>query len=79
MDFLNANEYMCIIDFYYLQIQDSKGHILSQKDDIPHGKLLKFSFVTETYDTFEICFTSHVPNRMYIYFCKFNLSFKSFL
>nr|XP_012222022.1 PREDICTED: transmembrane emp24 domain-containing protein bai isoform X1 [Linepithema humile] len=44
-------------------IQDSKGHILSQKDDIPHGKLLKFSFVTETYDTFEICFISHVPNH----------------
>ncbi|EFN87425.1 transmembrane emp24 domain-containing protein bai isoform X2 [Harpegnathos saltator] len=44
-------------------IQDSKGHILSQKEDIPHGKLLKFSFVTETYDTFEICFISHVPNH----------------
>ncbi|XP_014473184.1 PREDICTED: transmembrane emp24 domain-containing protein bai isoform X3 [Dinoponera quadriceps] len=44
-------------------IQDSKGHTLSQKEDIPHGKLLKFSFVTETYDTFEICFVSHVPNH----------------
>ncbi|KYM96473.1 PREDICTED: transmembrane emp24 domain-containing protein bai isoform X2 [Cyphomyrmex costatus] len=44
-------------------IQDSKGHILSQKEDIPHGKLLKFSFVTETYDTFEICFISRVPNH----------------
>ncbi|XP_014473183.1 PREDICTED: transmembrane emp24 domain-containing protein bai isoform X2 [Dinoponera quadriceps] len=45
-------------------IQDSKGHTLSQKEDIPHGKLLKFSFVTETYDTFEICFVSHVPNHI---------------
>ncbi|XP_011253225.1 transmembrane emp24 domain-containing protein bai isoform X1 [Camponotus floridanus] len=44
-------------------IQDSNGHILSQKEDIPYGKLLKFSFVTETYNTFEICFASHVPNH----------------
>ncbi|XP_033217378.1 transmembrane emp24 domain-containing protein bai isoform X2 [Belonocnema kinseyi] len=44
-------------------IKDSRGHILSQKEDIPHGKSLKFSFVTEVYDTFEICFTSHVPNQ----------------
>jgi len=44
-------------------VQDSKGHILSQKEDIPHKKLLKFSFVTETYDTFEICFMSRVPNH----------------
>jgi len=50
---------------FCLQIQDSNGHILSQKEDIPYGKLLKFSFVTETYNTFEICFASHVPNRMY--------------
>ena len=57
-----------INDFFCLQIQDSKGHILSQKEDIPHGKLLKFSFVTETYDTFEICFISRVPNRMYTTF-----------
>lgn len=53
------------VNFVFLQIQDSKGHILSQKEDIPHGKLLKFSFVTETYDTFEICFISRVPSRMY--------------
>ncbi|XP_012535586.1 transmembrane emp24 domain-containing protein bai isoform X1 [Monomorium pharaonis] len=44
-------------------IADSKGHILSQKEDIPHGKMLKFSFVTETYDTFEICFVSRVPSH----------------
>ncbi|PSN53479.1 Transmembrane emp24 domain-containing protein bai [Blattella germanica] len=39
-------------------VKDSKGHILSQKDDISKGK---FSFVTENYDTFEICFISRVP------------------
>lgn len=43
---------------YVLQVKDSKGHILSQKDDISKGK---FSFVTETFDTFEICFISRVP------------------
>ncbi|XP_057337988.1 transmembrane emp24 domain-containing protein bai [Microplitis mediator] len=42
-------------------VKDSKGHILSQKEDIPHEKNLKFSFVTENYDTLEICFTSHLP------------------
>ncbi|KAG7202772.1 hypothetical protein KM043_009940 [Ampulex compressa] len=44
-------------------IRDSDGHILSQKEDIPHTKLLKFSFVTEKYVTYEICFSSHVPNH----------------
>ncbi|KAL2749592.1 transmembrane emp24 domain-containing protein bai [Vespula maculifrons] len=44
-------------------IKDTKGHILSQKEDIPHAKLLKFSFITETADTFEVCFISHVPSR----------------
>ncbi|CAD7089826.1 unnamed protein product [Hermetia illucens] len=39
-------------------VKDSKGHILSQKDLITRGK---FSFTTELYDTFEICFTSKVP------------------
>uniref|UniRef100_A0A6M2DXE7 Putative emp24/gp25l/p24 family of membrane trafficking n=1 Tax=Xenopsylla cheopis TaxID=163159 RepID=A0A6M2DXE7_XENCH len=39
-------------------VRESKGHILSQKDDITKGK---FSFVTETYDMFEICFISRVP------------------
>ncbi|KAH0568368.1 transmembrane emp24 domain-containing protein bai isoform X2 [Cotesia glomerata] len=42
-------------------VKDSKGHILSQKEDIPHDRNLKFSFVTENYDTLEICFTSHLP------------------
>ncbi|CAG4930963.1 unnamed protein product [Parnassius apollo] len=39
-------------------VRDSKGHILSQKDSINRGK---FTFVTETYDTFEVCFISKVP------------------
>ncbi|KPJ10087.1 Transmembrane emp24 domain-containing protein bai [Papilio machaon] len=39
-------------------VRDSKGHILSQKDSIAKGK---FTFVTETYDTFEVCFISKVP------------------
>lgn len=39
-------------------VRDSRGHILSQKEEISRGK---FSFVTENYDTFEICFISRVP------------------
>ncbi|XP_045453013.1 transmembrane emp24 domain-containing protein bai isoform X2 [Melitaea cinxia] len=39
-------------------VRDSKGHILAQKDNIHKGK---FTFVTETYDTFEVCFISKVP------------------
>jgi len=39
-------------------VRDSKGHVLSQRDDITKGK---FSFVTETFDVFEICFSSRVP------------------
>ncbi|KAI4468753.1 transmembrane emp24 domain-containing protein [Holotrichia oblita] len=38
-------------------VRDSKGHVLSQREDISKGK---FSFVTETYDTYEICFISRV-------------------
>jgi len=44
-------------------IKDANSHVLSQKDDIPHGKVWKFSFVTEVYTTFEICFTSRVPSH----------------
>lgn len=39
-------------------VKDSKGHILSQKENISKGK---FTFVTETYDMFEVCFISKVP------------------
>ncbi|CAB3246409.1 unnamed protein product [Arctia plantaginis] len=41
-------------------IRDSKDHILSQRDSITRGK---FTFVTETYDTFEVCFISKVPHE----------------
>ncbi|XP_075982515.1 transmembrane emp24 domain-containing protein bai isoform X2 [Anticarsia gemmatalis] len=41
-------------------IRDSKDHILSQRDSISKGK---FTFVTETYDTFEVCFISKVPHE----------------
>ncbi|CAH0728140.1 unnamed protein product, partial [Brenthis ino] len=41
-------------------VRDSKGHILAQKDAISKGK---FTFVTETYDTFEVCFISKVPQE----------------
>ncbi|XP_050099341.1 transmembrane emp24 domain-containing protein bai [Anopheles aquasalis] len=39
-------------------VRDTKGHILAQKEDVSKGK---FSFTSEMYDTFEICFISHVP------------------
>ncbi|XP_055523331.1 transmembrane emp24 domain-containing protein bai [Wyeomyia smithii] len=39
-------------------VRDSKGHIMSQKEDISKGK---FTFTSEMYDTFEICFISNVP------------------
>ncbi|VEN61247.1 unnamed protein product [Callosobruchus maculatus] len=38
-------------------VTDSKGHILAKRQDISKGK---FSFNTESYDTYEICFTSRV-------------------
>ncbi|XP_023953095.1 transmembrane emp24 domain-containing protein bai [Bicyclus anynana] len=40
-------------------VRDSKGHILATKDHVTKGK---FTFVTETYDTFEVCFISKVPS-----------------
>ncbi|KAJ8964877.1 hypothetical protein NQ314_004559 [Rhamnusium bicolor] len=39
-------------------VTDSKGHILAKRQDITKGK---FSFNTESFDTYEICFSSHVP------------------
>lgn len=41
-------------------VTDSKNHILAQNSDINKGK---FTFVTENYDTFEICFTSKIPSH----------------
>ncbi|XP_016977391.1 transmembrane emp24 domain-containing protein bai [Drosophila rhopaloa] len=44
-----------IIDYI---ARDTKGHILVQKEHITKGK---FSFMSEVYDAYEICFTSKVP------------------
>ncbi|XP_023315868.1 transmembrane emp24 domain-containing protein bai isoform X1 [Trichogramma pretiosum] len=59
--------------------QDSKGHILAQKEDVQHDKVSKFTFVTETYDTFEICFSSHVPQRMYSDSFSTNFIFEKYI
>ncbi|XP_043507084.1 transmembrane emp24 domain-containing protein bai isoform X2 [Frieseomelitta varia] len=40
-------------------IRDSNNAILDKKDDIVHGKMSKFLFHMEKYDTFEICFMAH--------------------
>ncbi|CRK94506.1 CLUMA_CG008011, isoform A [Clunio marinus] len=44
-----------IVDY---EIRDTKQHILSKKDDISHGK---FSFTSEVFDVYELCFKSKVP------------------
>jgi p24 family protein delta-1 len=44
-----------IIDY---EVRDTKQHILSKKDDISRGK---FSFTSEVFDVFELCFISKVP------------------
>ena len=44
---------------HILQVLDSKGHILYQKDDVTKGK---FAFTTEEYDMFEVCFESRVTH-----------------
>lgn len=41
-------------------IKDSNGHILNQKEDVTRGK---FSFSSENFETYEICFTSRVSPR----------------
>ncbi|XP_018335761.1 transmembrane emp24 domain-containing protein bai [Agrilus planipennis] len=41
-------------------VKDSRGHVLAQRTDIAKGK---FSFVTENYDSFEICFISRIPSH----------------
>lgn len=38
-----------------MQVTDSKGHVLFQKEDASKGK---FAFTTEDYDMFEVCFIS---------------------
>ncbi|CAO1424305.1 unnamed protein product [Diamesa serratosioi] len=46
-----------IVDY---EIRDTKQHILSKKEDISRGK---FSFTSEVYDAYELCFHSKVPNN----------------
>ena len=41
--------------FIFLQVTDSKGHVLYNKEDATKGK---FAFTTEEYDVFEVCFES---------------------
>ncbi|KAJ6636787.1 Transmembrane emp24 domain-containing protein bai [Pseudolycoriella hygida] len=41
-------------------IRDSKGQILSRKEQISKGK---FSFTSEFFENFEICFISRVPQH----------------
>lgn len=50
-----------------MQVTDSNGHILSQKDEVTKGK---FSFISERPDVFEICFVSMLNPRK---FDKFEL------
>jgi hypothetical protein len=44
-----------VIDY---EVRDTKQHILSKKDDISRGK---FSFTSEIFDVYELCFISKVP------------------
>ena len=53
-----CNEHCCsvILAFFtFLQVTDSKGHVLYNKEDATKGK---FAFTTEEYDVFEVCFES---------------------
>lgn len=42
-------------------VTDSKGHILSQNQNVGKGK---FTFITEVYDMFEVCFSSRLPPHL---------------
>lgn len=45
-----------IVDY---EVKDTKGHTLSKKDDVSRGK---FSFTSEVFDVYELCFKSRVQN-----------------
>jgi len=47
-----------IIDY---EVRDTKQHILSKKEDISRGK---FSFTSEVFDVYELCFKSKVPQHV---------------
>lgn len=55
-------------------VTDSKGHIFAQKEDISNGK---FSFVSETFDMFEICFVSRVAQHARPVFHEVGLEIKT--
>ncbi|KAJ8673995.1 hypothetical protein QAD02_005257 [Eretmocerus hayati] len=59
-----------------LVVRDSNGHILAQKTEIQHGKMTKFAFTTDTPDTFEICFSTHVPHNQHGIRQEFELKLK---
>lgn len=48
-----------IVDY---EVKDTKGHTLSKKEDISRGK---FSFTSEVFDVYELCFKSRVPNSKF--------------
>jgi len=47
-----------IIDYV---VRDTKQHILSKKDDVSRGK---FSFTSEVFDVYELCFISKVSGNV---------------
>ncbi|CAF0862257.1 unnamed protein product [Didymodactylos carnosus] len=43
----------------HLEVKDTKGHILYNKENAIKGK---FAFTTEEYDIFEVCFETKMPD-----------------
>jgi len=43
----------------HLDVKDTKGHILYNKEDATKGK---FAFTTEEYDIFDVCFETKIPH-----------------
>lgn len=58
-----------VVDY---EVRDTKQHILSKKEDISRGK---FSFTSEVFDVYELCFVSKVPARKFSLILKFFLTF----
>lgn len=50
-----------IIDY---EVRDTKQHILSKKEDISRGK---FSFTSEVFDVYELCFKSKVQQSKFLW------------
>lgn len=49
-----------LVNFGAFQFRDANGQVLSQREDFSKSK---FSFVTENFNTYEICVKSFVPAR----------------